>query len=978
MPDEGVLQIVREVAELTTRARRGDGLCRVFRPLATVTGGLNRFCLVLPENPVDRTKGDHARRIALTEWPLQGNYGGMMERGLARRRPLKTAWRMVPAAAVAAALVWAGTLFVGFPLALPRPWTPKLNTAASRLVALGHVLGDAAPTQQPNAPQRPQHALPGRSEHGEMPRVLHSVWAEPARRLAEASQARWSDPRIGWVPNLDQRARDLLKAYATPCGPGRPLILAVQWESAGPMLLSPSGQPAGASEVPQSAFGSIQPVQQPPELLPIAQAVEVPRSGSLELIAREADRHTQRGLELAGRGALFAARAEFLWALRVLAQGLDTERQTTGHSEALAEALTALREADDFLPSRTMLEADLDVASIVTCHRTPVLKGANLHQCMPLVALQTYLTFVQQQLARAAGDELAGSMALRALGKLHEAMAVPAGSPVRAPLAKAMAFYQAALLVCPRNYMASNDLGVLLAKSGRPEDARTALEHSVLIWPRPETWRNLATVYNQLGRHDLALAAAQRAEMLAQAAVGTGGRAADRVRWVDAGQFAQASCDGPPPVAKPESSSQPSTRSASRATPERHVPPSPAGSTKGPWPTRPVAPRGPLGQTRGSDASLNLSRKEMGRAVIACQALGPAAPCPVCAVDCSCCDWSGRGGWESARAIAWQALTPWLARLTNINAQGEYVGHCRTAHVPEYRLRVDDQLDMIYRITRDETSTPYQLNVGDELRIESFTDPALNRDLMIQPDGTITLRLLGQVRATRQTVAQLRDRLEELYSKYYKVPAITVTPLKVNSKLEDLRATVDRRAGIGGQSQLVKVTPEGTISLPAIGPVPAQGLTLSELQQELNERYREEVEGIEVIPVLVQRAPRFVYVLGEVRHPGRFELVGPTTALQAISMAGSWNVGANLRQIVIFRRGDDWRLLSTMINLEGALLGKQPCPRGEIWLNDSDVIIVPKGPILLADDFIDLVFTRGIYGVFPLQANINFAKLSSL
>jgi polysaccharide export outer membrane protein len=115
-----------------------------------------------------------------------------------------------------------------------------------------------------------------------------------------------------------------------------------------------------------------------------------------------------------------------------------------------------------------------------------------------------------------------------------------------------------------------------------------------------------------------------------------------------------------------------------------------------------------------------------------------------------------------------------------------------------------------------------------------------------------------------------------------------------------------------------------------------------------------------------------------VNNPGRFELVGPTTALQAISMAGSWRVGANLRQIVVFRRGDDWRLLATMIDLEGALFGRQPCPPGEIWIDDSDVIVVPKGKILQADDFINLVFTRGIYGVFPLTSVINFTKLSTL
>jgi polysaccharide biosynthesis/export protein len=107
-------------------------------------------------------------------------------------------------------------------------------------------------------------------------------------------------------------------------------------------------------------------------------------------------------------------------------------------------------------------------------------------------------------------------------------------------------------------------------------------------------------------------------------------------------------------------------------------------------------------------------------------------------------------------------------------------------------------------------------------------------------------------------------------------------------------------------------------------------------------------------------------------------LTGPTTAVQAISMARSWRVGANLRQIVVFRRGDDWRLLATKIDLECALLGHQPCPKGEIWIDDSDVIVVPKSKVLIADDWVDMVFTRGLYGVFPLNATVNFTKLGSL
>ena len=115
-------------------------------------------------------------------------------------------------------------------------------------------------------------------------------------------------------------------------------------------------------------------------------------------------------------------------------------------------------------------------------------------------------------------------------------------------------------------------------------------------------------------------------------------------------------------------------------------------------------------------------------------------------------------------------------------------------------------------------------------------------------------------------------------------PEITITPLQADTRLRDLINTVDSRYGTGGQQRVAKVTPDGSIALPAVGSVPAQGLTLDELKLELDARYAQVVEGLEVQPVLSQRAPRYVYVIGEVRFPGRYELTGPTTVV-TISMA---------------------------------------------------------------------------------------------
>jgi polysaccharide export outer membrane protein len=347
----------------------------------------------------------------------------------------------------------------------------------------------------------------------------------------------------------------------------------------------------------------------------------------------------------------------------------------------------------------------------------------------------------------------------------------------------------------------------------------------------------------------------------------------------------------------------------------------------------------------------------------------PAAPNPVCAVDCvNHCP----PGYEAT----WRALGPvWEF---NEWAQGEYVGRARLPHVPTYRLRVDDQMEFVFRVTRDKIPGPYKINIGDELQVESAAEPELGRTLVVLPDGTITLPLVGSVAAAGLTVAQLREHLDEDFKKYYNTPAMTVTPVKVDTQLEDLRFTVAGRSGFGGQVLAGRITPEGTLQLPVVGSVPAQGLTIEEFQSELAERFDENIEGIEVMPVLTQRAPRYVYVLGEVRSPGRYTLEAPTTVMQAISMAGSWTVGAHITNIVVFRRADDWRLIATVLDLRAALLGKVPCPAAEIWVSDADLIIVPKSKLLRTDNFIELIFTRGLYGVIPFNGNVTYSVFRDL
>lgn len=313
-------------------------------------------------------------------------------------------------------------------------------------------------------------------------------------------------------------------------------------------------------------------------------------------------------------------------------------------------------------------------------------------------------------------------------------------------------------------------------------------------------------------------------------------------------------------------------------------------------------------------------------------------------------------------------------------AYGGYIGPHRTPHVPEYRLRVNDQLDFVYLRTRERSLEPYQLFVGDTIRISSAIDATLNQeDLVIRPDGMISLSLIGQVRASGKTVEDLQRELNAKYEKYVKNPSIVVQVTLGETPLLDIIASVDARAGQGGQARSVTVTPDGTVQLPGIGSVPAIGLSLAEIAREVNARYRLRQGGIEVTPIVTQFAPRRAFVLGEVNRQGVIALDGPTTALQAIAQAEGFTTGGNIRQIVVFRRDQNWRLTATKLDLAGALFGKRPHPADEIWLQDSDIILIPKKPIQRFSEAVNLYLTNTLYSIFPQQGvAFNFDDFTSL
>jgi tetratricopeptide (TPR) repeat protein len=259
----------------------------------------------------------------------------------------------------------------------------------------------------------------------------------------------------------------------------------------------------------------------------------------MQAVAAQAQAYSDRGLAMAQRGMLFAARNELTKALQLLAQARDVQQGGSVHTSALAAGLTALEEARDFSVPDGRPAAVVDVAAVASTHRTPLLKTTSAAgELSPVVAQQHYFGLAQAQLVIAAGGQPVASQALYRLGRLQSALAVGDAAPQALHGPQAMVFHQAALAIDGNNHLAANELGVLLARYGQLENARLLLQHSVQIKPEVESWHNLAVVHRRLGEIELARQADRQRELLAQKAGGRSGSAGDLVRWVDPQTFA--------------------------------------------------------------------------------------------------------------------------------------------------------------------------------------------------------------------------------------------------------------------------------------------------------------------------------------------------------------------------------------------------------------------------------------------------------
>lgn len=137
----------------------------------------------------------------------------------------------------------------------------------------------------------------------------------------------------------------------------------------------------------------------------------------------------------------------------------------------------------------------------------------------------------------------------------------------------------------------------------------------------------------------------------------------------------------------------------------------------------------------------------------------------------------------------------------------------------------------------------------------------------------------------------------------------------------------------------VRISEDGSISLPLLGRVEAGGLTRSQLEKKLASLLEEKyLKNAQVTVFIKEYHSKTVSIIGEVEKPGTYELIGKQTLLQVISTAGGLKESSSDR-IIIIRNYKSGKSKSLTISLDDLMVKGDP--RLNIPLLSGDIINIP-------------------------------------
>ena len=151
-------------------------------------------------------------------------------------------------------------------------------------------------------------------------------------------------------------------------------------------------------------------------------------------------------------------------------------------------------------------------------------------------------------------------------------------------------------------------------------------------------------------------------------------------------------------------------------------------------------------------------------------------------------------------------------------------------------------------------------------------------------------------------------------------------------------------------NQTVTVQPDGYVALRDVGDLYVAGLPTPEVTQKLRDAYGKILNKPVISIVLKDFEKPYFIADGQVGHPGKYELRGDTTVIQAVAMAGGFISSAKHSDVVLFRRVSDEWVESKVLDVKK--MENSHNLTEDVHLRPGDMVFVPKNKISKLQPFL--------------------------
>jgi polysaccharide biosynthesis/export protein len=151
-------------------------------------------------------------------------------------------------------------------------------------------------------------------------------------------------------------------------------------------------------------------------------------------------------------------------------------------------------------------------------------------------------------------------------------------------------------------------------------------------------------------------------------------------------------------------------------------------------------------------------------------------------------------------------------------------------------------------------------------------------------------------------------------------------------------------------NQTVTVQPDGFVAMRGVGDLRVADQSVPELTVTLKKAYGKILNDPFISVVLKDFEKPYFVADGQVGRPGKYDLRGKTTLVEAIAIAGGFTDSSKHSQVLLFRKVDDQWMEAKIINVKK--MEKQGNLKEDPFLHPGDMLFVPKNSFSKISHFI--------------------------